>query len=61
MVRTRLGKVVYDDVPESSTRYRGAFRPLVPPPSPPAPLASFEQLLALLNAIMQRLAAIDER
>jgi hypothetical protein len=61
MVRTRLGKVVYDDVPESSTRYRGAFRPLVPPPSPPMPLVGLEQLLAPLNAIVQKLAAIDER
>jgi hypothetical protein len=61
MVRTRSGKDVYDDVPESSTHRRGAFRPLVSPPSPPIPLASLEQLLAPLNAIVQRLAVIDER
>jgi hypothetical protein len=52
---------VIDDVPESSTHRRGAFNPLVPPPSPPMPLVSLEQLLASQNAIMQRLAAIDER
>jgi hypothetical protein len=52
---------MYDDVPESSTRCPATFRPPVPPPSPPTPLVSLEQLLAPLNAIMQRLAAIDER
>jgi hypothetical protein len=59
MVRTRLGKSVYDDVPESSTRHRGTFHPPVPPPSPPAQV-SLKQLLAPLNAIVQRLAVIDE-
>jgi hypothetical protein len=52
---------VYDDVPESSTRHHGAFRPPVPPPSSPAPLVSLEQLLAPLNSIMQKLVAINER
>jgi hypothetical protein len=52
MVRTLSGKGVYDDVPESSTRRRGAFCPPVPPPSPPTPLVSLEQLLASQNAIM---------
>jgi hypothetical protein len=60
MVCTHLGKDVFDDVPESSTRHRGAFRPPVPPPSPPMPPASLEQLLTLLNAIMQRLVEIGE-
>jgi hypothetical protein len=61
MVRTRSGNGVFDDVPESSTRRRGAFRAPVPPPSPPMPPVSLEQLLALQNAIMQRLSDIDER
>jgi hypothetical protein len=61
MVQTHLGKGVIDDVPESSTHRRGAFRPPVPPPSPPIPLVSLEQLLASQNAMMQRLVAIDER
>jgi hypothetical protein len=61
MLRARSGKDVYDDVPESSTRHRGAFRPPVPPPSPPMPPVSLEQLLAPLNAIVQSLVAIDER
>jgi hypothetical protein len=61
MVRTRSGKDVYDDVPEFSTHCRGTFHPPVPPPSPPTPLVSFEQLLVPLNAIVQKLAAIDER
>jgi hypothetical protein len=60
MVRICSGKDVYDDVPESSTRRRGAFHPPVPPPSPPIPPASLVQLLAPLNAIMQRLDMIDE-
>jgi hypothetical protein len=51
---------VYDDVPKSSTHRRGAFRPPLPPPSPPMPPVSLEQLLALLNAIVQSLAAINE-
>jgi hypothetical protein len=51
---------MYDDVPESSTRCHGTFSLPVPPPSPPTPPVSLEQLLAPLNAIMQRLAAIDE-
>jgi hypothetical protein len=33
----------------------------MPPPSSSAPLVSLEQLLAALNAIVQRLAAIDEQ
>jgi hypothetical protein len=37
MVRTRSGKDMYDDVPESSTRYHGTFHPPIPPPSPPTP------------------------
>jgi hypothetical protein len=61
MVRTRSGKGMYDDVPEPSTRHHGTFHPPMPPPSPPAPPVSLEQLLAPLNAIVQRLAAIDER
>jgi hypothetical protein len=60
MVRTRSGKGVNDDVPESSNRHRGTFHPHVPPPSSPAPPVSLEQLLAPFNAIVQRLAAIDE-
>jgi hypothetical protein len=51
---------MYDDVPESSTHHRGTFRPPVPPPSPPMPLVSLEQLLAPLNTIVQRLTTIDE-
>jgi hypothetical protein len=51
---------VYDDVPESSTRHHGTFHPPVSPPSPPVPPVSLKQLLALLNAIVQRLVAIDE-
>jgi hypothetical protein len=61
MVRTRSGKDVYDDVPEFSTRHRGTFNPPVPPSSPPTPPISLEQLLAPLNAIVQKLAAINER
>jgi hypothetical protein len=61
MVRTRASKNEYDDVPESSICRRGTFRPPVPPPSPLTPPASLEQLLAPLNAIVQRLATIDER
>jgi hypothetical protein len=60
MVRTWSGKGEYDEVPESSNSHCGAFRLPVLPPSPPTPPVSLEQLLALLNAIMQRLAAIDE-
>jgi hypothetical protein len=60
MVRTRSGKGVYDDVPESSTRHRGAFHPHVPPPSPLMPPVSLEQQLAPLIAIVQRLVEIDE-
>jgi hypothetical protein len=60
MVQARSGKDVYDDVPKSSTSRHGAFRPHVPPPSPSISPASLEQLLAPLNAIMQRLATIDE-
>jgi hypothetical protein len=60
MVRTHSGKGEYDDVPESSTRRRGAFRPPVPPPSPLTLPANLEQQLTPLNAIMQRLAAIDD-
>jgi hypothetical protein len=52
---------VYDDEPEFSTRHRGTFHPLVPPSSPLMPPVSLEQLLAPLNAIVQKLAAIDER
>jgi hypothetical protein len=55
------GKGVYDDVPESSNHRHGAFRPSVPPPSPPVPPVDLKQPLAPLNAIMQRLVAIDER
>jgi hypothetical protein len=61
MVRTRSGKDVYDDVPEFSTHCRGAFHPPVPPSSPSTPPVSLEQLLAPLNAIVQKLAVIDER
>jgi hypothetical protein len=60
MVQTRSGKGEYDEVPESSNRHRGAFCPPEPPPSPPTPPTSLEQLLAPLNAIVQRLTAIDE-
>jgi hypothetical protein len=60
MVRTRSGKGVCDDVPESATRRRGAFRPPVPPPSPLMHPLSLEQLLASHNAIMQRLIQIGE-
>jgi hypothetical protein len=52
MVRTRSGKGMIDDVPKSSTRRRGVFRPPVPPPSPLMPPVSLEQLLASQNAIM---------
>jgi hypothetical protein len=61
MVRTLSGKGVYDDVPESSTCHCVISRPPVPPPSPAMSLVSLEQLLVSLNAIMQRLAAIDDR
>jgi hypothetical protein len=61
MVRTHSGKGEYDDVPELSTHHRGAFHPPVPPPSPLTPPVSLEQLLVPLNAIMQRLAVMDER
>jgi hypothetical protein len=37
------------------------FLPHVPPPSPLTPLAGLDQLLAPLNAFMQRLTTIDER
>jgi hypothetical protein len=60
MVRTRSGKGEYDEVSESSNRRREAFRPPEPPPSPLTPPISLEQLLAPLNAIVQRLTAIDE-
>jgi hypothetical protein len=60
MVRTHSGKGVYDDVLESSTHHHGTIRSLVSPPSPPMPPVSLEQLLVPLNAIVQRLAAIDE-
>jgi hypothetical protein len=49
---------MYDDVPESSTRRCGAFRPPVTPLSPLMPLVSLEQLLATLNDIVQKMAAI---
>jgi hypothetical protein len=52
---------VYNDIPESSTRCCGTFHTPVPPPPPPMPSVSLKQLLALLNTIMQWLAAIDER
>jgi hypothetical protein len=52
MVRTRLGKGVHDDVPESSASRDGALCPPVPPPSPPTPPVSLKQLLASLKAIM---------
>jgi hypothetical protein len=61
MVRTRSGKDVYHDVPKFSTRRCGTFHPPVPPPSSPITQVSLEQLLAPLNAIMQKLVAIDER
>jgi hypothetical protein len=61
MVRTRSDNSEYDEVPESSNCRRGAFHPPEPPPSPPTPPPSIEQLLAPLNAIMQRLTTIDER
>jgi hypothetical protein len=61
MVRTRSGKDEYDEVPESSNRHRGAFRPPESPPPPPTPPTSLEQLLAPRNAIMQRLIVINER
>jgi hypothetical protein len=51
---------MYNDVPEFSTRHRGTFHPPVPPSSPPTPPVSLEQLLAPLNAIVQKLVAIDE-
>jgi hypothetical protein len=51
---------MYDDVSESSTRCRGAFRSPMPPPSPLMPAMTLEQLLAPLNTIMQSLAVIDE-
>jgi hypothetical protein len=60
MVRTRSGKDVYDDVPKFSTHHCGTFHPPIPPSSPPMPPVSLEQLLAPLNAIVQKLAAIDE-
>jgi hypothetical protein len=60
MMQTRSGKGVYDDVTESSTYHRGAFRPLVPPPSPPMPPVSLKQLLASQNAIIERLVEIGE-
>jgi hypothetical protein len=46
MVRTHSGKGEYDEVPGSSNSHREAFRPPVPPPSPPTPAVSLEQLLA---------------
>jgi hypothetical protein len=61
MLRTRSGKGDYNEVPESSTHHRGTFYPPVPPPSPPTPLVGLEQLLAPMNAIVQRLEAIGER
>jgi hypothetical protein len=61
MVQTRSGKGVYDDVPESLIYHRGAFCPLVPPPSSPTPPVSLEQLLAPLNVIVQMMATIHER
>jgi hypothetical protein len=60
MVRTHSGKGVYDDVLESSTHHCGTIRSPVSPPSPPMRPVSLEQLLVPLNAIVQRLAAIDE-
>jgi hypothetical protein len=60
MVQTRSGKGEYDEVLESSNSHCGAFRPPVHPPSPPTPPVSLEQLLASHNAIMQRLAEINE-
>jgi hypothetical protein len=60
MVRTRSRKGMFDDVTESSTHHRGTFCPYVPPPSPPMPLVSLEQLLAPLNAIVQRLVENGE-
>jgi hypothetical protein len=58
MVRTHSGKGVYDDVPESSNRRCRVLRPPVPPSAPPVGL---DQLLAPLNAIVQRLVAIVVR
>jgi hypothetical protein len=60
MVRTNSGKGMYDDVHGSSTHHRGTFCPPVPPPSPLMPPVSLEQLLAQLNAIVQRLATADD-
>jgi hypothetical protein len=60
MVRTHSSKGMFDDFPESSTCHRGTFRSPVPPPSPLTPPVSLEQLLAPLNVIVQRLAAIDK-
>jgi hypothetical protein len=60
MMRTRSGKDAYDDVPEFSTHHHGKFHPPVPPSSPPTPPVSLEHLLAPLNAIVQKLAAINE-
>jgi hypothetical protein len=60
MVRTHLGRCVYDEVPESSNSRHEAFRPPVPPPAPLMPAVSLEQLLASQNAIMQRLVEIHE-
>jgi hypothetical protein len=59
-VQTHSSKGMYDDVPESSTRRRGTFSLPAPPPSPLTPPVSLEQLLAPLNPIVQRLAAIGE-
>jgi hypothetical protein len=60
MVWTHLGKGEYDEVSESSNHHRGAFRLPKPPPSPSTRPTSLEQLLAPLNAIVQRLTAINE-
>jgi hypothetical protein len=61
MVQTHSSKGVYDDVPASSASRCRALHPLVSSLSPPTPLVSLEQLLVSQNAIMQRLADIDER
>jgi hypothetical protein len=46
---------------ESSNHHRGAFHPHVPSLSPLMPPASLKQLLTPLNAIVQKLTAIDEQ
>jgi hypothetical protein len=55
MVRNRGTMDMFEELPENSRRYQAP-----PPPLPQAPVA-LDQLLAIQNALMQRLVVNEER